>query len=192
MSQMGDGGTPRYLTPPPQPRYLSPWPGPNGGGGRGYPKVPTPLAKVPTPPGPNRVEGYPKVCIPPAKSGRREERYPKVPTPPPRDRTAYLVLDALRSVCLLCSRRRTFLFYWDLVHILLKISVKPLNGLFQKRLQTDTIWRNFSNSIVPWMWKQKIKICCHLWKRIIRILHHLMFYNHVNTKFLLINFFGVI
>ena len=34
----------------------------------------------------------------------------KVPTP--RDRTAYRVLDTLRSVCLLRSRRRTFLFNW--------------------------------------------------------------------------------
>ena len=31
-------------------------------------------------------------------------------TPLPRDRTAYGVLDTLRSVCLLRSRRRTFLF----------------------------------------------------------------------------------
>ena len=34
----------------------------------------------------------------------------KVATPPPRDRTAYGVLDMLRSVCLLRSYRRTFLW----------------------------------------------------------------------------------
>ena len=84
-----------------------PRPGPNRGGGRGYPKVPTAPSEVPTPPPPSQVRTgggvlqctYPRPrYLPPlARSqwggtqrylphqlgldGRRG--YPKVPTPPP-------------------------------------------------------------------------------------------------------------
>ena len=124
----GGGGIPRYLPPPHQPRYLPPqarswWGGvPQGtyplvrsrwGGvtpmylppwpdlmGEGVPQGTYPPAKVPTPLGQVRQgEGVPKGTYPPAK----------VPTP--RDRTAYGVLDTPRSVCLLRSRRRTFLYF---------------------------------------------------------------------------------
>ena len=102
-----EGGTPRYTLswpryqPPPVrsgwgvPQGTSPSQGTSpqpGHDGRGYPKVPIPpLAKVPTP---CQVR----------KGGVPQGTYP------PWDRTAYGVLDTLRSVCLLRSRRRTFLF----------------------------------------------------------------------------------
>ena len=72
-----------------------------GGGGGGTPRY-LPSTKVPDPPCPGQDGGkrYPKVPTTPLA---------KVPTPP-RDRTAYGVLDTPRSVCLLRSRRRTFLF----------------------------------------------------------------------------------
>ena len=115
-------------TYPPRPRYLPPCQVPIGG--RGYPKVPTP----PPPPGPNRGDGVPKVPTPPPAN------LPRCLTPPPPrgDRTAYGVLDTLRSVCLCvhagglsCSNEKTHgrlrrrgyhlhnLFpgdYWRIVH----------------------------------------------------------------------------
>ena len=100
------------------PRYIPPsQPGPDGGMG-----VPTPTVKVPTPPlcqvptggggggtprylphwpGLNGGEGVPQgTYLPP----------PRYLPPPPLDSAADGVLDSLRSVCLLRSRRRTFLF----------------------------------------------------------------------------------
>ena len=104
-------GTPRYLPPAKVPTPLS-----RPGQGRGYPKVSTP----PPPSRPGQDGGYPKVSTPPSRPGWGRG-YPKVPTPhqvtyppppakvpTPRDRTAYVVLDTLRSVCLLRLRRRTF------------------------------------------------------------------------------------
>ena len=95
------GGTGYPKVPTPRPRYLSLWSGQDGG----TPRYLTPTAKVPTP---SLVRsgwgrGTPRYLPPPAK----------VPTPPPRprDRTAYGVLDTLRSVCLLRSGWRTFLFW---------------------------------------------------------------------------------
>ena len=63
--------------------------------GRVYSKVPPPVAKLPTPPPSRSQQG----------EGVSQGTYPL----PPRDRTAYRVLDSLRSVCLLRSHRRTFL-----------------------------------------------------------------------------------
>ena len=76
----------------------------------GLPKVPTPLAKVPTPqPAQDGGEGYPKVPTP-AKVLTPQARYlpscarsrqgvPQVPTPPPLLReTGHRVLDMLRAV----------------------------------------------------------------------------------------------
>ena len=60
------------------------------------------------PPRPD-LTGVPPSYLPPSQG-----TYPhpaKVPTPPPQNRTAYGVLDTPRSVCLLSSRRRTFLFH---------------------------------------------------------------------------------
>ena len=99
-----------------------------GGGGQGYPKVPNPpspqpgqdreVPQVPTPPPPSRWGwgrgewggGNPRYPTPLSRLGWVGRGYPKVPTPSPRDRTAYGALDTLRSVCLLRSRRRTFLY----------------------------------------------------------------------------------
>ena len=86
----GGGGTPRYLPPllakvpthPPPARSgwgvaQGTYPLARSGWGEGYPKVPNPLAKVPTP-GQVRtgVKGTPRYLLPPAK----------VPTPPPPQR----------------------------------------------------------------------------------------------------------
>ena len=90
--RMGGGrDIPRYLPPPP-PRYLPP---PiQVRKGRWYPKVPTP-AKIPTPP--------------PSRSGwGRGRGYPKVPTPPSQG--TYPPPGIGQHICLLRSRRRTFLF----------------------------------------------------------------------------------
>ena len=80
------------------PRYLPLWPGPDG---RGTPRyLPPPKVANPPPPGPDGGEGVP------------QDTYPSVKVPtPPRDRTAYGVLDMPRSVCLLRSRRGTFLWF---------------------------------------------------------------------------------
>ena len=81
---MGGGGP---KVPTPQPRYLPPG---QVRMGEGYPKVPTPTAKVPTPwPGQDRGEGVPQGTY--------------LPTPSQG-------LATRRAVCLLRSRRRTFLF----------------------------------------------------------------------------------
>ena len=101
------GATPRYPTP--WQRYLPPslvrW-------GQGYPKVPTPWPRY-LPPQLVPIGGgsIPRYLPPPRYLPFRpgpDRGYPKVPTP--RDRTAYGVLNTPRSVCLLRSRRRTFLF----------------------------------------------------------------------------------
>ena len=93
------GGTPRYLFPPSRsglgegtPRYLSLHPGQGGG----YPKVPTPH------PG-QGGGGVAQGTYSPPKSGRGRG-YPKAAPPPPGQG-----LVARRAVCLLRSRRRTFL-----------------------------------------------------------------------------------
>ena len=92
---------PRYLPPVqstyPLPMYLSPSKVPTPSPVQGtypppHPRYLPPQSKVPTPPHPR--------YLPPSK----------VPTLP-LDRTAYRVLHTLRSVCLLCSCRRTFLFH---------------------------------------------------------------------------------
>ena len=120
-----DGGTPRYLqgitgegvlqgTYPPA---KVPTPSRSGWGER-IPKVPTPPPRYLSPVQFKTGEGGTKVPTLPPIQVRMGEGYPKVPTPwprylpspPPRDRTAYGVLDTLRLVCLLRSRRRTFLF----------------------------------------------------------------------------------
>ena len=88
-------------------------------GRRRYPKVPTPRGQVLTGGGyPNVPTPWPRY-LPPQPGPNGGKRCPKVPTPPPPthhgptpvDMTADVVLDTLRSVCLLCSRRRTFLYY---------------------------------------------------------------------------------
>ena len=56
-------------------------------------------------PQPGQDGGYPRWGIPPPA----EMGYPPTPPPPPRDRTADGVLDTPWLVCLLRSRRRTFL-----------------------------------------------------------------------------------
>ena len=64
--RMGEGNVHRGEgegVPTPWPRYLPQRPGPDGGGG-GYPKVPTPPAKVPTPLARSQWGGYPKVHTP--------------------------------------------------------------------------------------------------------------------------------
>ena len=96
--EKGGGGTSRYLSP--WPRYLPPRSDREDGGG--VPQGTYPPDQGTYPPSLTRSgvgEGYPKVSTPPNK----------VPSPPPPDRTAYGVLDTPRSVCLLRSRRRTFL-----------------------------------------------------------------------------------
>ena len=124
----GEEGYPKVLiTPPPQPRYLPP--SSRSGWGRGYPKVPTPCPGQDEGGGTPRYlppvqvrmrEGVPqytypsspvKVPTPPPPSRGTDPPTPPPPPPPPRigHRTAYRVLDTLRSVCLLRSRRRTFL-----------------------------------------------------------------------------------
>ena len=110
------GGTPRYLLPG-QGTYPPPSQAQWGGVGT-YPQQ----RYLPPPPHQARSDGgYPKVPTPARSDGGGgvpQGTYPlsKVPTPlprclsPPRDRTAYGVLDTPRSVCLLRSRRGTFLF----------------------------------------------------------------------------------
>ena len=107
----------------PQVTYPPPWPG--QGRGKWYPKVPTPQPRY-LPPWPGQDGGIPRYLPPgqgtyPPSSQVRTGGIPRYlpPSqgtfpPPPQDRTAYGVLDMLRSVCLLRSRRRTFLFIKEL------------------------------------------------------------------------------
>ena len=91
------------------------------GWGRGYPKVPTPLAKS------GWRRGYPKVPPPPSQV-KMGKTVPQGTYPPPQSgqdggggTPRYLPpppgqgLATQRAVCVLCSRRRTFLFYFSLV-----------------------------------------------------------------------------
>ena len=84
-----DGGIPRYLTPPHQGICPPPpaWSGQDGGGGEGYPKVPTPpLATVPIPcPGQDKGGGTPRYLTPPPPSQVRMgvEGVPQGPYPYP-------------------------------------------------------------------------------------------------------------
>ena len=108
-----------------------PRPGPDGGRGvpqpgqgRGYLGYPPgqvrmgaiPAWGYPGTPRPGQDWGYPGYPPPRPRSGQRVGGTPQdqvrtggIP-PLPRDRTAHGVLDKRRSVCLLRSRRRTFLF----------------------------------------------------------------------------------
>ena len=74
-----------------------PQPGPDG---EGYPNY-------------VQIWGYPRVSpqqgVPPSRVLPPGRGYP-----PPQYRTIDRVLDAPRSVCLLCSRRRTFLFNYSI------------------------------------------------------------------------------
>ena len=143
---MGGGGTPRYPlakvptplptrswqgegvpqgTYPPGQGTYPPQPGPDGG--RGYPRY-LPLAR-------SRWGGYPKVPTPSqAQTGEGvpQGTYPraKVPTPLP-DRTPYGVLDSPRSVCLLRSRRTTFLLFKRFVS---NSTVYRLLGFFEVKV----------------------------------------------------------
>ena len=104
----GQGGYPRWGTP---------WPGQHGG----YLRWGTPPAGMGVPsPGQVRTVRVPKVGYPIAGMGYPLARsgwgVPEVEyalsgmgVPPPPYMTADGVLDTPRSVCLLCSRRRTFL-----------------------------------------------------------------------------------
>ena len=136
LSTGGEGvPTPRYLPPsqrtyPPPIEVLTSRGGTpsqvlmGGGGTQRY----LPPAKVPTPPqpGPDRGRGYPKV-------------------PTPQDRTVDGVLDILRSVCLLRSRRRTFLFNIKLnakenrnaTSLNRPIFQRFLNASYQKKTKRD-------------------------------------------------------
>ena len=109
-ARSGWGGGEKYPKVP-TPLTRSAW-------GRGYPKVPThpPTAKVPTPPVRSGQGGYLKVPtpwprhLPPWPGQGRGRGYPKVPTPPlAKVPTPCQGLAIWWAVCLLCSRRRTFL-----------------------------------------------------------------------------------
>ena len=118
----GGGGTSRYL-PPGQGSYPSPS---RSGWGRGTPSYLPPIQvrtgggypKVPTPVQVRMGGGSTARYLPPIQvrmGGTARYLPPSQGTyPPPRDRTAYGVLDTLRSVCLLRSRRRTFLLLMNL------------------------------------------------------------------------------
>ena len=128
------GGTPRYLPPAKVPTLTNiPTPQPGQDGQRGSPRYLPPSQGTYPPQQVRMGEGYPKVPTPPGQGTYplpgQDGGYPKVPTPLP-PRTCY-------TVCLLRSRRRTFLFVFLSSHLCIFRLLKRLSPLFVYTQQTE-------------------------------------------------------